>query len=139
MAVSVSKANKHALAALTSIGNRLTVARQYSKLWQDYFKFFADGFDDRKIFDQDEQNFLMLMNVLAQNQFRFTEFTSPHFKDGDALVKLMCDTPSLTVMKGMSEAQFSKVLVDWHTLFISMNKAIGKLNQAHQVSLETKK
>ena len=68
------------------------------------------------------------MNLLAQNHYRFVELSAPYFKDGDGLLKVLNDTPSLKALKEMSEAQFSKLQIDWHTLFIAMNKAIGKLN-----------
>lgn len=113
---------------LTAIDNKIATAREYTRLWQEYFKFFADGFDERKIFEEDERKFFMLMNVLAMNHFRFTELSAPHFKGGDDVLRVLTETPSLAAIKSMSEAQFSKLLIDWHTLFIAMNKAIGKLN-----------
>lgn len=115
---------------LTSIENRIATCREYTRLWQEYFRFFADGFpEERKISEEEERQFFMMMNVLAQNHYRFVELSTPFFKDADSLLKVLTDTPSLNVLKVMSDAQFSKLLIDWHSLFISMNKAIGKLNQ----------
>lgn len=113
---------------LRSVDNRLTVVTEYKNLWQEYFRFFADGFEDRKISPQEEQGFFKIMNSLAINQYRFVEVADDLFKDGPSILTIMTDTPSLAVLKQMSEAQFSKLCVDWHTVFISMNKTIGKLN-----------
>lgn len=114
---------------LTSPENRIATCREYTRLWQEYFRYFADGFpEDRVITDEEERNFFMMMNVLAQNHYRFCELSAPFFKDGDGLLRILSETPSLNSLKTMSEAQFSKLLIDWHTLFIAMNKAIGKLN-----------
>lgn len=114
---------------ITSLDNRIATCREYTRLWQEYFKYFADGFpEERQISEEEERNFFMVMNVLAQNHYRFVELSAPHFKDGEGLLKVLTETPSLKVLQGMSEAQFSKLQIDWHTLFISMNKAIGKLN-----------
>ena len=112
---------------LTSLENRLATCREYKNLWQEYFKFFADGFDDKKIYERDEQAFFQIMNVLAVNHYRFVELAGDYFKDGEGVISVMTDSVSLSALKQMSEAQFSKLLIDWHTIFISMNKAIGKL------------
>lgn len=112
---------------LTTLDNRLAVAGEYKNLWQEYFRFFADGFDDRKITEQDEQGFFHVMNLLATNHFRFVEMAGEYFKDGNSILDILNDTVSLSTLKQMSEAQFGKLCIDWHTVFINMNKAIGKL------------
>ena len=121
-------AQKLSMKQLKSAENRLAVVTEYKNLWQEYFRFFADGFEDRKITPQEEQGFFKIMNSLATNQYRFVEIADDLFKDGPAIITIMTDTPSLAVLKQMSDAQFSKLCVDWHTVFISMNKTIGKLN-----------
>lgn len=113
---------------LTSLDNRLTVITEYKNLWQEYFRFFADGFDDRKITAQEEQAFFHSMHGLAINHYKFVEVAGDVFKDGKLILEIMTDSPSLSALKQMSEAQFSKLCIDWHTAFINMNKALGKLN-----------
>jgi len=113
---------------LTSLDNRLSVVTEYKNIWQEYFRFFADGFEDRKIQEKDEQAFFHIMNVLATNHFRFVEMAGEYFKDGGQILDILTETVSLSVLKQMSEAQFSKLCIDWHTVFINMNKAIGKLS-----------
>jgi hypothetical protein len=113
---------------LTAVENRLAICREYTRLWQEYFKYFSDGFEGKKIYDKDEQSFFQLMNVLALNHYRFAEMAAELMKDSEGVLKVLCDTPSLQTIAQMSEAQYSKLLIDWHTLFIAMNKAIGKLN-----------
>ncbi len=113
---------------LTSIDNRLAVCTEYTRLWQEYFKFYADGFDEKQaISEQQEQQFFQMMNILALNHYRFCEMAGQFFKDGENILKVMASTYSLTGVKQMSEAQFAALLIDWHSLFITMNKAIGKL------------
>lgn len=113
---------------IRSLDNRIAVVTKYKNLWQEYFRFFADGFDDRKITSQDEQSFFQIMNTLATNHFRFTEMAGEYFKSGGLIQDILTETVSLSVLKQMSEAQFGKLLIDWHTVFINMNKALGKLN-----------
>lgn len=112
---------------LTSIENRLATCREYKNLWQEYFKFFAEGFEGRKIYEKDEQAFFQVMNVLAVNHYRFVELAGEHFKEGEAIITVLTESVSLSALKEMSDAQFSKLQIDWHTIFIAMNKAIGKL------------
>ncbi len=112
---------------LNSIENRLSTCREYKNIWQQYFKFFADGFEDRKISDKDEQAFFQTMNVLGVNHYRFVELAGEYFKESEGIIVLLTDTVSLSTLKQMSDAQFSKLQIDWHTIFIAMNKAIGKL------------
>jgi len=112
---------------LTSIENRLATCREYKNLWQEYFKFFAEGFEGRKIYERDEQAFFQIMNVLAVNHYRFVELAGEYFKEGEGILMVLTDSVSLSHLKEMSEAQFSKLQIDWHTIFIAMNKAIGKL------------
>lgn len=113
---------------LTALDNRISVVTSYKNLWQEYFRFFADGFEDRKIQDKEEQAFFQVMHRLALHHYRFVEMAGSYFKNGNAVLDLLNETVSLGALKQMSEAQFSKLCIDWHTLFIDMNKAIGKLN-----------
>ncbi|MBX7246602.1 MAG: hypothetical protein K1X53_13985 [Candidatus Sumerlaeaceae bacterium] len=111
-----------------AIDNRLAICKEYTRLWQEYFKFFSDSLVDKKISDRDEQAFMQIVNVLASNHFRYVEMVGDYFKGGDDILKVLTDTVSLNTLKTMSDAQFSKLQIEWHTLFIAMNKAIGKLN-----------
>lgn len=123
---------------LTSLENRLAVCQQYTQLWHDYFRFFSEELRDRTVTDQDEQTFFQTIYVLASNQYRFVELAGQYFKDGDGILKVLCNTVSLQYIKQMSDAQYSQLLIDWHTIFIMMNKALGKL-KAEYVAQEAKK
>ncbi len=124
---------------LTSLENRLAVCQQYTKLWHDYFRFFSEELRDRRITDQEEQAFFQMMYVLASNQYRFVELAGKYFSQGDGILKVLTDTVSLNHIKQMSDAQYSQLLVDWHTIFIMMNKALGKLQAEYQAEEAKKK
>jgi hypothetical protein len=108
--------------------NRINVCRDYTKLWAEFFKFFAEGLQDKKITEKDEVAFDRLISLLALNHFKFTELMGSRLKDPDAILDVLADAVSLSNLKAMSEAQSSKLQIDWHTLFIEMNKCLGKLN-----------
>lgn len=137
MALLKKKDDPHA--RLTSVENRLAVCQQYTKLWHDYFRFFSEELRDKRITDQEEQAFFQIMYVLASNQYRFVELAGKYFKDGDGILKVLTDTVSLQAIKQMSDAQYSQLLIDWHTIFIMMNKAIGKLKADFQAEEAKKK
>lgn len=137
MALLKKKDDPHA--RLTSIENRLAVCQQYTKLWHDYFRFFSEELRDKRITDQEEQAFFQIIYVLASNQYRFVELAGKYFKDGDGILKVLTDTVSLQAIKQMSDAQYSQLLIDWHTIFIMMNKAIGKLKADFQAEEAKKK
>ncbi len=113
---------------LTTLDNRLAVVTEYKNLWQKYFLFFADGFENRKIQPQEEQGFFQVMNALSTNHYRLVEMASDSFKDGNLIVDILIETPSLSTMKQMSDGQYGQLCIDWHTAFIDMNKVIGRLN-----------
>ena len=118
------------MARIMAMENRLAVVREYTDLWRQYFTFFTEREEGRKVTDADEQAFFQVMNALAANQFKFTELAHGFFKDGEAVLKVMTDTVSLQQILAMSDAQFSKTQIDWHALFIAMNKAIGRMHAA---------
>lgn len=106
---------------------KLAVVREYARLWQEYFKFFSDRVEGKRITEAEENAFAQLMNVLALNHFRFVETAYPHFKDPDSILKVLTETVSLSHIQQMSDAQYSKLQIDWHMIFIAMNKAVGKV------------
>jgi hypothetical protein len=125
----MAKDTKPTIKQMMSPENRLSVCRDYTRLWQQYFQFFAEGFEEKKIYEKDEQAFFQLMQVLSLNHYRFAAMAGDFFKDSEGILKVMTDTVSLQAMKQMSDAQLSKLQIDWHTLFLAMNKALGKLIQ----------
>jgi hypothetical protein len=113
---------------ILTIENRISVCRDYTKLWAEFFKFFAEGLHDKKVTEKDEAGFDKIVSLVALNHFKFVELMGDRFKDPEGILEVLTNSVSLSHLKSMSEAQFSKLQVDWHTLFIEMNKCLGKLN-----------
>ena len=112
---------------LMRIENRVAVLKEYSELWQQFFTFFSDSLAERQITAQEEQEFSQIVSILALNQFKMAELTKDVFKDGPKVLDILKDSVSLVHLKSLPENSFNKLQVDWHTLFISMNKGLGKL------------
>ncbi len=113
--------------ALDSLEYRLAACREYIQLWQEYFQFFADDLTDRIFTEEDERRFGELISALSAKYFRFTQLAGSDFKGGPEILKLLAETVSLSYLKTLPEANFNKLQVDWHTLFLAMNKCLGKI------------
>ena len=106
---------------------RARVVKDYTKLWSDFFRAFSEGLHERKIYESDEQSFFQIVSLCSLNYYRFEEMAGDYMKDSDKVLDVLSDTVSLSHLKALSEAQFSKLEVDWHSLFIAMNKCLGKI------------
>jgi hypothetical protein len=111
----------------TSIENRIAVCKEYSALWLRFFGYWQDSLEDRQITEQMEAEFLQVLSVLALNHYKFEELVGDVMPEARKVLDVLCEVISLANLKSLPEAQFTKLQVDWHTLFISMNKALGKL------------
>ncbi|MCC6546765.1 hypothetical protein IT570_06305 [Candidatus Sumerlaeota bacterium] len=111
----------------TRIENRITVCREYTELWQNYFSFFSEDMEDKLITPQMEEEFQNIINVLALNHYKFSELCGEFMKNDAAILEILSQTDSLQTIKEMPEATRGKLMIEWHTTFIDMNKALGKI------------
>lgn len=107
--------------------NRIQVCREYASLWQQFFSYFSDDMAERQITEQMETEFAQILGMLALNHYKFEELVGEYMPDAGKVLTVLCDAINLGNIKSMPEANFAKLQVEWHTLFISMNKALGKL------------
>lgn len=110
-----------------TIENRIAVVREYAALWQQYFTYFSDDLTEKNITQEEEHDFGNLVSILALNHFKFQELSIDYFKEAPKVLDVLVETVSLGHMKAQGEATFGKIQIEWHTLFIGMNKALGKL------------
>jgi hypothetical protein len=110
-----------------ALPNRVLVCREYAQLWQEFFQFFQDNLTDIEITDAMEQDFEGLIGVLALNNYKFQELCGEYMKDAGEVVKILGEVGNLDNLKNLPEASFSKLQVGWHTCYIDMNRALGKM------------
>jgi len=122
-----SKRVKAGSAAAARLEKRIEFVQEYIKLWRQFFERFADDLEGRKIYKRDEDEFKKIFESLAHHHYQFTSKVYPEMSDTDGIVKILSQVISLSHLKNVSEAQLSKLQVDWHSLFIEMNKALGRL------------
>jgi hypothetical protein len=110
-----------------STPNRIAVCREYAQLWQAFFQFFSDDLTEVQITEQMEKEFEGLIGILALNNYKFQELCGEYMKDPGEVVKILAEVGSISSVKALPEATFSKLQVAWHTAFIDMNRALGKM------------
>lgn len=113
--------------ALDTYENRIIVCREYAALWQEFFQFFSEDLADKTFTEDEERRFAELVTALAKKQYRFTQLALPHFRGGGDILKILSEAVSLSYLKTLPEASFNKLQVDWHTVFLNINKCLGKL------------
>lgn len=112
---------------LLALPNRIAVVRDYAALWQQFFAFFADDLTDRAITADEEQEFANLVSLLALNHFKFQELSRGYFDAAPQVVAVLEEAVSLDHLQHLPPASFSKLQLEWHTLFIGMHKTLGKM------------
>jgi hypothetical protein len=112
---------------ILSTPNRIAVCREYAGLWQAFFQYFSEDMTDIVLTEQMEQEFESLIGVLALNNYKFTELCGEFMKDPGEVVKILAEVGNLAHLKSLPEASYSKLQIGWHTAFIDMNRALGKL------------
>lgn len=111
-----------------SLESRIMVCKEYAALWQRFFSYFSESLTDKQITQQMETEFEHILSLLAFNQFKFEELVGEHMPDSRKILNVLADAVSLGTIKTMQEAHLNKLQLEWHELFISMNKALGKLS-----------
>jgi hypothetical protein len=110
------------------IEKRIEICKVYAALWEEFFKCFGTGdLQERRIFDQDEASFKKIISELAHQKFRFVYYMGDKFSDGDKIIDVLERAENLHVLKDMADANFSKLEIDWHQVFIGMHRAVGRL------------
>ena len=112
---------------LTGTENRLAVVREYAHLWQNFFSFFADNLHDKNFTREEEEEFAQIVSLLALNQYKLQELSAGYFKGADRVLSILSDCVSLEHLKRMPPATFGKLQIEWHTQFLAMHKALGKM------------
>lgn len=128
--IRLTKQQKIRVAQMIRIENRISVCRQFIKLWAQLFRFFADHDPQRKVTPEEEKNFFQVITALARKHFLFTELAGDTFHSPDKILDLLVESTSLQKIVSMDEVAISKLELEWHSLFLEMNVALGRLLRA---------
>jgi hypothetical protein len=106
---------------------KISLCQNYAKEWAEFFGYFGDGFEGRKITAEGEAQFFRCMTDLARKQFRMEYFLGDDLQVGDKISGILGEAVSLMNIHGMSEAQFAQFQLKWHVVYIAINKCLGRL------------
>lgn len=118
---------RHATKKEEELLERIKVCNEYVRLWAEYFKPLSMELEDKTISPEEENHFFRVIHALVFNHFRFMNAVGSLFKEGNDIIRLLGDIPTIEYIKAISEAQLSKHQLDWHKIYLYMNKAEGKL------------
>lgn len=125
--IRLTKQQKIRVGQMIRIENRISVCRQYIKLWAQLFRFFADHNPERKVTAEEEKNFFQVITALARKHFLFNELMGDTFSSPDKILELLTEMTSLQKLVSLDEVAISKLELEWHGLFLEMNVALGRL------------
>lgn len=125
--IKLTKQQKIRVAQMIRLENRISQCREFIQLWAKFFQFFADDIHERKIEPADEKAFFTAITLLARRHFLFTELMGEAFEGSAEVMDVLVASVSLSNIKAMDESTYSKLELDWHTLFLNMNVAMGRL------------
>lgn len=123
----LSKEQKAYVHDLVKLENRVIICREYIDLWMRYFRFIAEIHEDKEVTAADEKAFFQIMTTLARKHFLFVELMGDTFDGEKDVTKILTTSVSLSAVKMMNENTRDKLELDWHTQFLAMNKALGRL------------
>lgn len=106
---------------------RLQVIQEYLRLWAEFFQFIDDDIREKKITPDDEKRFFQHVTTLASHHLPLIEVAGEDMKKPEDMVNILNESVSLSYVKTLPDAHFSKLQVDWHELFLELNKCMGKL------------
>lgn len=112
---------------MVKMDNRIAVCREYINLWQKFFSFFADDLSEKDIPPEQEKAFFQLSSQLARKHYLFVQLMHDTFERGRDILEVLCQAVSLAHIQVMSENSRAKLELDWHGLYLDMNKALGRL------------
>ena len=114
-------------AKLQQLEAKIALCQEFAQMWAEFFGFFADHFESRKISGDDESRFFKAMTTIARKTFRCSYLIGEGFPKSDGILKILSEAVSLTNLNNMSDAQFGKFQHSWHVVYIRLNKCLGRL------------
>jgi len=125
--IRLTKEQKIRVSQMLRLENRISVCREYIRLWSNFFELFAEDLTKRQITEQEEKKFFQTITGLARKHFLFCELMADTFNGGDKILDILVNSVALSNVKAMNESTLSKLELDWHALFLDMNVAMGRL------------
>ena len=125
--IRLTKPQKAYVDELVKLENRVAVCREFINLWMQFFRFFAEDLSEKEITPAEEKAFFQAMSALARKHFLFVEMMGDTFDRGGDVIDVLGVAVSLANIQVLPENTRSKLELDWHNLFLDMNRSLGRL------------
>ncbi|MCL5271146.1 MAG: hypothetical protein M1457_11515 [bacterium] len=112
---------------LVKLESRIAICREYIALWMNFFRMLSEDIGNRDYTANEEKAFFQVMTILARKHFLFVEMMGDTFERGNDILSVLVLAVGLSHARLLPENTRSKLELDWHSLFLDMNKALGRL------------
>ena len=99
----------------------------FLETWKQFNHYLQRSFRGETFSDDDEDAFLDLKSVIAQEYETVLMGLAPDVERDEKALRILVDTPSLRGIKDSSEGMAHRVEAEWHTTFIKLQTALGRL------------
>ena len=99
----------------------------FLETWKQFNHYLQRAFRGETFTDEDEDAFLDLKSVIAQEYETVLMSLAPDVERDEKALRILVDTPSLRSIKDASEGMARRVEAEWHATFIKLQTALGRL------------
>ncbi len=101
------------------------IIQEFIELWNQYFSFFSTSIEELILTEEREKQFFEVQSKIATRLYSLLKVTDTYFSGGKNILRLLSVTPTIKHLSQITDSQFSKYQVDWHSLYLDMNKVYG--------------
>jgi|ERR1051326_3924223 hypothetical protein len=99
----------------------------FLETWKQFNHYLQRAFRGETFTDEDEEEFLDLKSTIAQEYETVMLALSPEVEKDEKTLRILIDAPSLRSIRDASEGMARRVEAEWHTTFIKLQTALGRL------------
>jgi len=99
----------------------------FLETWKQFNHYLQRAFRGETFTDEDEEQFLDLKSVIAQEYETLMMSLAPDVERDEKALRILVDAPSLRSIRDSSEGMARRVEAEWHATFIRLQTALGRL------------
>src|ERR1043166_568481 len=106
----------------------------FLETWKQFNQYLQRAFRGETFTDEDEDAFLDMKITIAQEYESDRQALGPDVEKDEKALRTLLDAPSLRSIRDSSEGMARRVEAEWHTTFIKLQTAMGRL-KARRIQL----
>ncbi len=112
-----------------SYEEKVKIVQEFLDLWYQYFSFFPTVQEEIAVTAENEKKFFQIQDLISLKMYKFFKASEGFFSDHKLIFSVLSFTSSLFYISRVTESQFRKLQVDWHTAYLEINKALGLIHR----------